>query len=95
MSAVESVDIGCGFTLTEFRHGDEPELAGYLIQGPSTSGCDRSHLGRCGGLIPIRAYGDRPVWTVVSEEPLTLTPSVRCACGGQHGYVRDGRYVPV
>lgn len=31
-------------------------------------------------------------WTVESWDPLTLSPSVLCSCG-DHGYVREGRWV--
>jgi hypothetical protein len=33
-----------------------------------------------------------PRWKVESWEPLTLSPSLLCACG-DHGYVRNGRWV--
>ncbi len=42
----------------------------------------------------------RPHWTVVSESPLTLSPSVLCRGkvdgreDGFHGFVRDGKWVP-
>jgi hypothetical protein len=36
---------------------------------------------------------ERPSWTVESWEPLTLSPSLLCACG-DHGWVREGRWVP-
>lgn len=34
-----------------------------------------------------------PRWTVESWEPLTLSPSILCSCGN-HGFIRDGRWVP-
>lgn len=33
------------------------------------------------------------LWQVESWAPLTLSPSILCSCG-DHGYVRDGRWVP-
>lgn len=33
-------------------------------------------------------------WTVESWEPLTLSPSLLCACG-DHGFIRNGRWVGV
>jgi len=36
----------------------------------------------------------RPVWQVLSWEPLTLSPSLLCQLCGDHGFVRDGRWVP-
>lgn len=59
--------------------------------------------GRCGGSILFdlpgvkEAFPGKAVWTVVSYEPLTLTPSVQCGCPGctHHGYITDGRWNPV
>jgi len=34
----------------------------------------------------------RPKWQVESWEPLTISPSVLCACG-DHGFIRQGRWV--
>jgi len=36
----------------------------------------------------------RAMWKVESWDPLTLSPSVHCACGF-HGYIRSGRWVSV
>jgi hypothetical protein len=33
-------------------------------------------------------------WTVVSESPLTLSPSLLCPRCGHHGFIRDGKWVP-
>lgn len=36
----------------------------------------------CAVNIPFRGYGDgRGEWTVILEEPLTVTPAMRCQCG--------------
>lgn len=36
--------------------------------------------------------GQRKPWTVLSEDPLTLDPSIQAQCGC-HGYIREGRWV--
>lgn len=33
-------------------------------------------------------------WQVVQAEPLTLDPSLECLRCGDHGHIRDGRWVP-
>jgi hypothetical protein len=53
--------------------------------------------GDCEGAItfdsPIaRAHFSGPFWTVESWDPLTLSPSLLCHCG-DHGFIRDGRWV--
>ena len=45
------------------------------------------------GEVQRQLSADRPRWTVVSWEPLTLTPSVLCQCG-DHGYITNGEWVP-
>lgn len=40
------------------------------------------------------ALGQEPTWRVVTEEPLTLEPSLLCRMCGDHGFVRDGKWVP-
>jgi hypothetical protein len=53
--------------------------------------------GYCEGSITFdtpaaRAHFSGPYWTVESWDPLTLSPSLLCHCG-DHGFVRDGRWV--
>jgi hypothetical protein len=35
-----------------------------------------------------------PTWEVLSEDPLTLSPSLACGMCGHHGWIRDGKWVP-
>lgn len=50
----------------------------------------------CGGSVLFdldgirHAFPDRPVWTVESWDPLTLTPSILCRRCGHHGWIRNG-----
>lgn len=34
-----------------------------------------------------------PFWTLVSLEPLTITPSLLCRLCGDHGFITDGQWV--
>lgn len=45
--------------------------------------------------VPVTDHyaDDRPRWTVVSWEPLTLSPSISAPCG-LHGFITDGAWVP-
>lgn len=51
----------------------------------------------CGGWVPfdveseyLYTSGDR--WTVVSYDPLELSPSLLCGCG-HHGFIRQGKWI--
>lgn len=38
--------------------------------------------------------GQIQVWQVQSWEPLTISPSLLCRVCGDHGFIREGRWVP-
>lgn len=44
--------------------------------------------------LPLKPLWGEIGWTVVSEKPLTLTPSLLCKSCGFHGHFRDGKWVP-
>lgn len=53
----------------------------------------------CSGGVAFEGNGidDGAHWTVESEEPLTLAPSIHCVAEaggcGMHGWIREGRWV--
>lgn len=47
-----------------------------------------------GRLKPGWWRSDAPTWEVVSEDPLTLSPSLLCGQCGHHGFIRNGEWVP-
>lgn len=46
----------------------------------------------CAGWVSVRPE-DPDGWEVVSEEPLTLSPSLLCRACGHHGFIRVGRWI--
>lgn len=47
---------------------------------------------RCASWIPIG--GGPESWTVDSPNPLTVSPSLLCTACGDHGFIRQGQWVP-
>jgi hypothetical protein len=45
------------------------------------------------GPVTRELFSEHALWQVESWEPLTLSPSILCHCG-DHGFIRDGRWVP-
>lgn len=93
------IDLGSGYTLQREERA-LGSLIGYSVTGPASPHCRSPYGGRCGGLAPTDpAYESKAHWTIVSEEPLTLQPSIQCTCNlehpgeGQHGFVTNGRWV--
>jgi len=58
----------------------------------------------CGGYVAFAGFNgltdrgqqpvERPTWTVVSLDPLTLAPSLQCLTCPHHGFIRDGKWLP-
>lgn len=47
----------------------------------------------CEGSVAFKGSGvGKPEWTVVLEDPLTLSPSILCRSCGSHGYIEGGRW---
>lgn len=84
MSKVEEVFmLGEGVTATLRRPFGELVGIAYTHPRPDT-GAD------CYGYAPVVTPEG---WTLVSETPLTLTPSLLCRICGHHGFITDGKWV--
>lgn len=91
------IDLGSGYTARFYRWAPDralnpqydgipdAERAGIILTCPHGSE----------GGVPFdgRVPGQRDGWTVESEEPLTLTPSIVVHPCGCHGWIREGRWV--
>lgn len=44
--------------------------------------------------LKVAQLGGGHVWQVGSFEPLTVSPSLLCTRCGDHGFIREGRWVP-
>ena len=56
-----------------------------------------AYLGENGAPIPVRARARLPIsppgWSLVSSEPLTISPSILCNRCQVHGFITDGVWV--
>lgn len=85
------VDIGSGHVIAPVLDKD-----GNLI------GLADEHPGKtpgsvCYGSVALEGSSwasDGHTWRLVQREPLTLEPSILCTVCGDHGWIRDGRWVP-
>lgn len=78
------------------RHAPGPDVKQHTVDFYGSGICE-------GGITfdtpSARAFherydGGRPfvAWQVQSWDPLTISPSIKCDCG-DHGYIREGRWV--
>jgi len=79
------IDLGLNHT-AELRFLDEV-LMGLELRHPAPDGA----LCQGGGWVPLQPPGAR--WTLMSLEPLTLAPSIRCLRCNDHGFIQNGKWV--
>lgn len=83
--------------------GHGVRMAWVLNSKDERIGLMESHPGRdgeeCSGYVTFDLPAAReadpgaPFWTVESSDPLTISPSVLCRRCGNHGWIRDARWV--
>lgn len=102
---MKTIDLGLGhslrFTVWKPDRALNPQYDGIPDGDPigavvehvkaDGSTCKGSILFDCDAARMAFAGQDR--WTVEQWDPLTLSPSLLCACG-DHGFVREGKWVP-
>lgn len=87
----EYVDIGHGVQVQERRMDGVLAGVAYNHACPDGTECP----GGKGSWIPVKSdASDLDGWDLVSEKPLTLSPSVLCRVCSHHGFIRDGMWVP-
>lgn len=89
----DRIDIGCGVEI-EFA-----EYKGVVVGINEWHPDKRDPTKRCCGFVffdvptEARCQGT-PVWQVASLDPLTLSPSLLCRGCGNHGFIKNGKWVP-
>jgi hypothetical protein len=83
-------DIGHGVTIQ--RRYMDGRLAGVAYWHPRPD-----NGAKCQGWVSVPDADGWPKdsWKLESEKPLTLSPSLACRACGHHGFIRDGKWVPV
>lgn len=106
MSA-EPIDLGHGHTIRFVGWGPDRALnpryegipddphAGAIVDHAKPIGgeCEGGFVTFDSAPAPVLADG-RPTWHIESWEPLTMSPSLLCSACGDHGFIREGRWVP-
>jgi hypothetical protein len=82
---MESRDLGHHHEWTPYTDDDEVGGIFYRHNRPDGSPCNERRWS------PISFE----TWTLVSRDPLHIEPSLLCQLCGDHGFIRDGAWVPV
>ena len=69
------------------------EKAGAIVRHKTAEGADCESAVHFDIPEALLMGGERNVWRVESWDPLTLSPSLLCLLCGDHGFIREGRWV--
>ncbi|HSU34345.1 MAG TPA: hypothetical protein VLJ88_01670 [Propionibacteriaceae bacterium] len=87
-------DIGGGHEISFYTGEDDAVRIGLLDRHHKPDGTPCNGPGSVPFDVPENANTpDRARWQLVSVEPLTLSPSLLCQLCGDHGFIRDGKWV--
>jgi hypothetical protein len=96
-----AIDLGSGHTATFVswspdrelnpQYADLPDIERVGVIVDTGNGCKSMAMFDLPAVRQV--FPDRPVWTVESWDPLTLSPSLLCKLCGDHGFIREGRWV--
>lgn len=89
----KEIDLGNGYVGYLLECSDaQPHPSGYAgitIEHPTPTGGQCGHIALWDG-----SQGPNRTWTLISLDPLHLEPSLLCRICGDHGFIRDGKWVP-
>jgi len=96
-----AIDLGSGHSATYVgwapdrelnpQYSDLPDIERVGVIVDTGNGCSSMALFDLPAVRQV--FPDRPVWTVEAWDPLTLSPSLLCQLCGDHGFIREGRWV--
>jgi len=87
-------DIGGGHEISFYVGDDDVTRIGLLDRHHKPDGTPCS-TGSIMFDLPENAHApERSRWQLVNLEPLTLSPSLLCNLCTDHGFIREGRWVP-
>lgn len=90
----ESLDLGHGVIGT-FIEGETDAPIGVVHEHDRPDGKGRCESVAWFDVPEMRDWNPAKVlWRVESWEPLTLSPSLLCTRCGDHGFIRNGKWVP-
>lgn len=89
----KTIDLGMDHTFepTEYKG----EFAGGITNHLTPEGKQCSGHISFAGRSWARSFDHKiTTWELVQEDPLTVTPSLLCRACGDHGWIREGKWVP-
>lgn len=90
----EVLDLGDNHTLTFASYLEDAHAGASIMHlKPDGSPCDSFIAFADRSWAKEFSPGSIATWVVEQEEPLTLSPSLLCRACGDHGFIREGKWV--
>lgn len=90
----DEIDLGDGHRIVFSEYEGEKRVGANVLHPPVEGKCSGDGWIAIEGRSWARKF-TTPIatWKVEQEEPLTLSPSILCRACGDHGFIREGRWV--
>lgn len=78
------------------QYADLPDIerCGAIVSHPNLKTGGRCWAGiTFASDVARRVFKEHSMWQVISENPLTLSPSLLCRVCGDHGFIREGKWI--
>jgi hypothetical protein len=93
-SARDEINLGDNHRIVFSGYEGEKRVGGNVLHPPVEGKCDGQGWIAFEGRSWARAFnGKIATWKVESDEPFTISPSILCRACGDHGFIRDGKWV--
>jgi hypothetical protein len=89
----DDLDLGDGHRIVFAEYKGDRRVGGNVIHPPVEGKCNGDGWISFEGRAWASELAGIPSWKVESEEPLTLSPSILCRACGDHGFIREGKWV--
>jgi hypothetical protein len=91
----DEIDLGDGHRIVFSGYKGEKRVGGNVLHPPVEGKCGGQGWLTFEGRSWAREFapGAIATWKVESEEPFTISPSILCRACGDHGFIRDGKWV--
>lgn len=91
----DEIDLGDGHSIIFSEYEGEKRVGANVKHPPVEGRCSGDGWISFAGRSWANSFDERtiPTWKIESEDPITLSPSILCRACGDHGFVRDGKWV--
>ena len=90
----DEIDLGDGHRMVFGSYKGEARVCANVLHPPVEGKCGGDGFISFEGRSWAQTFeGAIDTWKVENDEPITLSPSILCRACGDHGFIRDGKWV--